>query len=112
MDRVAEYKEIVRRVMDEYADYMPEEEGMELERIYDDLKGHYELLYFGWRRHEQTHGIILHLDVRGEKVWIWQDGTEHGIALDLLDAGIPKAHIVLAFHAPYKRPYTGGFAVS
>ena len=35
------------------------------------------------------------------------DGTEEGIANRLVTLGVPKDHIVLAFHAPYKRPYTG-----
>ena len=35
------------------------------------------------------------------------DGTEEGIANRLVAQGVPKEHIVLAFHAPYKRPYTG-----
>ena len=50
---------------------------------------------------------MLHVDVKGGKVWIQHDGTEEGIADALVDAGIPKDHIVLAFHPLYKRPYTG-----
>jgi hypothetical protein len=37
--------------------------------------------------------------------------TEDGIATDLLEAGVPKEDIVLAFHAPEMRPYTE-FAVA
>ena len=46
------------------------------------------------------------MDVRGDKVWIQRDGTEDGIAEELVDAGIPRDHIVLAFHHPSSRPYT------
>jgi hypothetical protein len=35
------------------------------------------------------------------------DGTEHGIADDLTEAGIPKDHIVLGFREPELRQYTG-----
>jgi hypothetical protein len=34
------------------------------------------------------------------------NGTEDGLALDLVRAGIPKQEIVLAFHPPHRRPYT------
>ena len=40
------------------------------------------------------------------KLWIQQDNTE-GIALELERYGIPKKHIVLGFHPPDIRPYTG-----
>jgi hypothetical protein len=30
-----------------------------------------------------------------------------GIANELVDMGVPKEDIVLAYHAPYKRKYTG-----
>lgn len=40
------------------------------------------------------------------KLWIQHDGTEDGIANRLVELGVPKSDIVLAFHPPYKRPYT------
>lgn len=107
MDRLAEIQAVVRRILDEYADYIPSEQGVEVERIYDDARGHYELLTIGWEGHRRVHGCVLHVDIRDGKVWIQHDGTEDGIANDLVEAGIPKDQIVLAFHPPYKRPYTG-----
>jgi hypothetical protein len=34
------------------------------------------------------------------------DRTEDGFAKRLVEHGVPKHDIVLAFHAKYKRPYT------
>lgn len=107
MATVEEYPILVRRVLDEYADYVPPEENVVLEKIYDDSQGHYELLYVGWEGLRRIHGCVVHIDLQNDKVWIQHDGTESGVALDLVEAGIPKEHIVLAFHPPYKRPYTG-----
>lgn len=39
------------------------------------------------------------------------DGTEDGIAPELIQSGIPKEDIVLGFHEPSIRQYTG-FAVA
>ena len=107
MDRVSDYATIIVRILDEVADQFPEEEEMELERIYDEGCGHFELMRVGWRGKRRIHGIMLHVDIRGGKVWIQHDGTEEGIADALVEAGIPTDHIVLAFHPRYKRPYTG-----
>lgn len=41
------------------------------------------------------------------KVWVQRDGTEDGIANELVQAGIAKEDIVLGFHKPAVRPYTG-----
>ena len=40
------------------------------------------------------------------KVYLRHDGTDLVLADKLLEKGIPASEIVLAFHAPYKRPWT------
>lgn len=107
MDTIVDLNEIVSVTMDSYADRCPLSEGLELERVYNVDAGHFELLCVGWENQRRVHGCILHLDVKDDKVWIQHDGTEDGIASALVAAGIPKDQIVLAFHPPYKRPYTG-----
>jgi XisI protein len=54
---------------------------------------------------------LIHVEIIDSKVWIQVDGTEDGIAQDLVQAGIPKEDIVLGFHEPSIRPHTG-FAVA
>lgn len=54
--------------------------------------------------------MIIHVDIKDNKIWIQKDGTEIGIANELIAAGVPKEDIVLGFHAPYKREFTD-FAV-
>jgi hypothetical protein len=39
-------------------------------------------------------------------VWIEKDNTEDGIAPELVQAGVPKSHIVLAFRSPEMRKLT------
>ena len=54
---------------------------------------------------------MLHVDIQNGKIWIQHDGTKGGIANELVELGVPKQDIVLAFHAPYRRQFTE-FAVS
>jgi hypothetical protein len=56
------------------------------------------------------YGCVLLLDIKNGKIWIQQNGTEIGIADELVKLGVPKEDIVLAFHEPLMRQYTG-FAV-
>jgi hypothetical protein len=41
------------------------------------------------------------------EIRIQQDGTEAGVAERLVEAGIPREHIVLAFKPPEIRQHTG-----
>jgi hypothetical protein len=45
------------------------------------------------------------------KIWVEQDWTEPGIAVELLKSGVSKDEIVLGFRNPKKRPLTE-FAVA
>lgn len=40
------------------------------------------------------------------KIWVQYDGTEEGVATELVDAGVPKVDIVLGFRHPSVRQYT------
>lgn len=108
MDRVDEYREIVKRIIREYAAFPPSATGeVEAETIIDDDQGHYELRHIGWKEWRRIHGSVLHVDIRDGKIWIQHDGTEHGIARELEALGVPRMDIVLGFHSPAKRPHTG-----
>jgi len=111
MDQLETYRKIVQQTIDEYADLKPSYGDIEVEKIYDTSRDHYELAYVGWDQHRRIHGPVLHLDIKDGKIWIQHDGTEDGIANDLVRAGIPPERIVLGFHHPDKRKHTS-FAVS
>lgn len=107
MDSVERYRELVRSILREYAEVKPAYEDIEFQTIFDQERDHYQLMSVGWDKKLRLHGCILHVDIKGGKIWIQHDGTEEGIANRLVEQGVPKEHIVLAFHAPYKRPFTG-----
>jgi ketopantoate reductase len=106
MDAVSDYRRIIRRLIEGYAQVRPSIGDIEIETIFDESNDHYELIYSGWDRHRRIHGPVVHVDIRGGKVWIQHDGTYHGIANDLVEAGVPKDRIVLAFKPPDVRPHT------
>ncbi|RRR71557.1 MAG: XisI protein [Candidatus Viridilinea halotolerans] len=107
MDKLAQYRQFVQEILQEYAERRPAYGEIEMELTLDVEHDHYQLLSLGWNDLERIHGTLLHVDIRGGKIWIQYDGTEEGIANRLVDLGVPKSEIVLAFHPPYKRPYTG-----
>jgi len=102
MANVAEYQTHIENLIKAYSHYKPYYGDMETELVFDREHNHYMLVNVGWHDDERVSGCVLHLDIKGGKIWIQQDGTEAGITA--------KEDIVLAYHAPYMRKHTG-FAV-
>lgn len=111
MDTLKEYRRIIRELLEKYATYKPARGDVQIEVVLDQDNDHYELMYAGWNGKYRIHGSVLHIDIRNEKVWIQQDGTEEGIAEELVKAGIPRERIVPGFKPPEIRPHTD-FAVA
>ncbi len=110
MEDVAHYRKIVRELIQTYAGFQPARGDVQIEVIFDEANDHYELMYAGWNEAYRIHGSVVHIDIRDGKVWIQHDGTEDGIAEELVKTGIPREHIVLAFKSPTRRAHTD-FAV-
>lgn len=111
MDRIEAYRAAVKRVLQELADFIPDETGIRKEMICDDERGHYQLMQIGWDNKRRIHTTLLHVDIHDGKVHVERDGTDLELVQDLLDAGIPASDMVLEFHPPMRRKYTE-FAVA
>lgn len=107
----AQYQDIIEKVLKEYADFLGSDEEVEVELVFDQQRDRYLLVEAGWQNGYRIYGTLLHIDIIDRKLWIQQDGTEEGVAVDLVAAGIPKEHIVLGFRTPEQRKITE-FAVS
>ena len=106
MDKIDKYREIIERVLTEYA-VIPYAYGeIKSEPVFDRLRDSYLLVNVGWHKGRRMHGCLVHIDIIDGKIWIHRDGLEDGIATDLEREGVPKSDIVLAFHAPELRKYT------
>ncbi len=75
--------------------------------IMDDAAGHYQVLNIGWHEFNRTFDVVVHISIQNNLIWIQVDNTEPGITDALLEQGIIPEQIVLAFHAPFKRQFTG-----
>ncbi|MDP1817986.1 MAG: XisI protein [Leadbetterella sp.] len=111
MDKVAEYKKIVGDIIQEVANMTPSDETSETQLIADWERGHFILFSVGWYNNKREYLPFVHIDVKPDgKIWIQHDGTDLVLAQWLLDKGVPKKDIVLAFHAPARRDLIPDFA--
>ena len=104
MERV-NYSKIIQQILHKHSgnDFA---NGTEIQLLFDTIRHHYQVLHIGWKEQKRVYGVIIHVDIIDDKIWIQRDGTEVGIANELLAVGIPKEKIVLAFKSPFKRQFT------
>ncbi len=82
-------------------------EGVEEQLLFDTIRDHYQILAIGWENKRRVYFPILHLDIKNGKIWVQENSTDLNIAAALEEKGVPKSDIVLAFHTPNVRPFTG-----
>lgn len=102
---------IIREYILEYAAVPPAVGDVEMETVFDEAKGHYQLSMQGWIHQRRIHAMVIQVDVRGDKIYIQHDGTEEGLSSRLLEAGFPANRIVLCWQSPQTRAHTK-FAVA
>lgn len=114
MDKLTRYQHLVKHFMSEFARLVnpsAQRQNSEMMLLFDDEHQQYLLLTVGWTKNGHLHHPTLHVYFRQEKFWIEQDWTEEGFATYLLEQGVPRDDIVLAFQPPEMRPLTE-FAVA
>ena len=107
-----QWRAIIKKILGELAAIpFPEVVNLEAKTVFDDDANIYMVVVEGWEDVKRLHGCLAHVDIKDGKIWIQQDGTEDGLAGELLATGVPKDRIVLGFKSPQTRKHTD-FAVA
>jgi XisI protein len=106
MDKLTQYRQIIKQILTTYARTKPSYGEIERQTIFDLEQDHYQVLNTGWEDDRRVYGCLIHLDIQDGKIWIQYDGTERGVANDLIEANVPKQDIVLAYQSTYFRQLT------
>jgi len=99
------YQEAIEKILSDFSE-MVVQKGEEVEIICDRVGGHYLVMVLGWHNQIRVYGSLVHIDLKDDKIWIQQDRTDTGIAKELVNMGIAKSDIVLAFKSAFLRKFT------
>jgi hypothetical protein len=111
MDKLDKYREILRRLVEEYAACKPAHGDIHLEAVVDRERDHYQVMQVGWDGRRRVHGSVIHLDIRDGKIWIEYNGTDAEIGEELVAAGVARQDIILGFQ-PIDRRFLAGYGVA
>jgi hypothetical protein len=100
------YRQIIKKLLAEYARLPTPSDQIQNEVIFDSDHDRYLLLTVGWLKEKRIHHCAMNIDIINGQVWIQANHTDHLIAEELVTAGIPPESIVLGLQPPEIRPYT------
>ncbi|MEM9217193.1 MAG: XisI protein [Cyanobacteria bacterium P01_F01_bin.150] len=107
MDKIALYRKYIQELLKKRASIKSANPNIETQLIFDTERDHYQIVNTGWKGNsKRLYGCSVHVDIKDGKIWIQHDGSEVAIADQLVEQGVPKHDIVLAYHAPIMRQYT------
>lgn len=106
MDTMTTYRQLIRQILTTYARLPYSYGDIHPQPVFDQEGDHYLLMLIGREGVKRVHGCLIHVDLIHDKIWVQRDGTEEGIVTELLQAGVPKEHIVLGFRSRELRQYT------
>lgn len=105
MDKLEHYRSCIQTLLQSHSDFPSED--VESQLLFDTVRDHYQLMRVGWKGLKRVYYIVLHFDIKEDKIWLQQNATDIDVGEELVSLGVPKQDIVLGLHPPYKRPYTG-----
>lgn len=107
MDSLDTWRDTIERILTAHTVVPYANARAQTQAVFDRTRDSYLLVDVGWRGSERLHGALVHVDIIDGRIWVQYDGTEYGIANELVEAGVPRDHIVLGFKPPAVRPHTG-----
>jgi hypothetical protein len=106
MDPVDAWRDAIERILAKRAAEPYAHGNIRSKVVFDRTHDSYLVMDVGWNGYERVHDALIHVEVLDGKLWIQFDGTEDGIASELVEAGVPRDRIVLGFKPADVRPYT------
>lgn len=99
MEKVEKYRQFIKQLLTQYASYSPSYGEIEVQTLFDSEQDHYQVVHLGWENKRRVYGCSIHLDIKGNKIWIQLNNTEWDIGQKLVELGVPKQDIVVGFHS-------------
>jgi len=110
MDKLDRYRDLIESKLNEFVRLSERAIGRGNTRdkaIFDRHSDSYLVVREGWDDSRRILSFVVHIEIINGKIVIQEDWTEHGLARELEEAGVPKSDIVLGFQPPEVRPLTG-----
>ncbi len=103
---IERYRKIIKSIVEKNSDGDTDDCEVETQIAFDPDRDRYLMFQVGWHGEKRVFGCVIHIEIKSGKIWIQRDGTDVGIANELIEAGVPKSDIVLGYRSPFMRKFT------
>ena len=105
MDRIENYRQILEKIVKRHARFQPANGEIKTHAVIDVETGDYMVVDSGWNeKGRRIYDVVLHFRLQNGAVHIERNNTDAEIVQELLESGIEKNDIILAYNAlPYRR---------
>jgi hypothetical protein len=104
MDTIKKYQQAILDILEQFVAQKIANPGLEKQLIADTERNRFQVIVQGWENGKKfVNSTLLHLEIKGDKIWVQQNWTELQIAQELVKRGVPAEQIVLGFLPEYMR---------
>jgi hypothetical protein len=106
MERVNDYRQIIKDFLEASIAPSPEDPNFEAQLICDRDRDHYQLVSLGWQGHRRFYSVLIHLDIKDGKVWVQKNDTDRLTAQELVEICVVREDNVFGLQPAYARADT------
>lgn len=106
MADLEKYRDYIEEIINWRSQHQYVNSTLQKKPVFDRQHDRYLLMVNGFEDTKRFNYALIDIEIINNKIWIHYDGTEEGVATYLLEKGVPKSDIVLAFYSPEKRKLT------
>lgn len=107
MDKLKKYSKTLHNFFEDRKSIQNRQaSGLKAHLLINSQKTDFILVKTGWRQKLFVHAIVFHLEIKNNKIWIYEDKTDIDVASILVKEGIAKKDIVLGFLSPTLREFS------
>lgn len=105
MDRIENYRRILETTVKRHAQFEPANGDIKTHAVRDRETDEYMVIDSGWNeKGRRIYDVVLHFRLENGFVHVERDNTDAEVVKELLESGISKDDIILAYNAlPYQR---------
>ncbi|HEX8737860.1 MAG TPA: element excision factor XisI family protein [Pyrinomonadaceae bacterium] len=105
MDRIEQYRRILENTVKRHAEFQPANGKIETHAVCDRENDEYMVVDSGWNeKGRRIYDVVLHFRLQNGTVYIERDNTDSEIARELIENGLNREDIILAFNAaPFQK---------
>lgn len=104
MDKALNYQKAILQFLEAYANVKPFGwKNVQNQIVADRDRNHFQLVRVGWHNGEHIHYAVFHFDLVGNKVIVQENRTDIPIVDELIELGIQRQDIQLAFQEEFAK---------